>query len=251
MPAPARAQLESLLRHRNLDRTLLPSWSRDHIEETSRVPTAIAALDRLLNGGFPRGQLSEIVGARSTGRLAILLSTCAAATMRGELVALIDPLDMFDPPTASAAGIDLSRLLWIRGETASPARCSLACEYGALQKAVDRAVKSLNLVLQAGGFGLAVLDCAELAPRGLKQLPFTTWLRFQRVIEGSETACLLVGSEPIARSSSGLTLTLEHAPCQDDVHRSPREASVHARVLHARAIRTERDVRLHLSAAAS
>ena len=42
----------------------------------------------------------------------------------------------------------------------------------------------------------------------LNRLPFTTWMRVQRTIEGSETACLIVGPHPIARSAGGLTLSL-------------------------------------------
>ena len=42
----------------------------------------------------------------------------------------------------------------------------------------------------------------------MRRLPFTTWLRLQRMIEGSQTACVLVGGEPMARSSAGLTLRL-------------------------------------------
>src|SRR5205085_8456807 len=161
------------------------------------VPIGIADLDDRLHGGLPRGHMSEVVGPRSAGRLAVMLSSMASATQRGEAVAYIDPLDMFDPPSAAASGIDFSRLLWVRGEATSSARVSLSCEYGTLQKTLDRAVKSLNLVLQAGGFGLVVLDLAEMPVQVLRRLPFTTWLRLHRVIEGSETACVLLGSEPV------------------------------------------------------
>ena len=134
----------------------------------------------------------------------MVLSALARATAHGEAVALIDPLDMFDPASAAASGIDFSRMLWIRGDASSSTRVSLSCEYGTLQKSVDRAVKSLNLVLQAGGFGLVVLDVAplmEAAPHVIRRLPFTTWLRLHRVIEGSQTACVLIGSESVARSA--------------------------------------------------
>jgi hypothetical protein len=33
-------------------------------------------------------------------------------------------------------------------------------------------------------------------------------MRVQRVIEGSDTACVLLASEPLARSAGGLTVTL-------------------------------------------
>jgi hypothetical protein len=94
-----------------------------------------------------------------------MVSAGGGATRRGEAVAYIDPLDMFDPPSAAASGVDFSRMLWIRGEATSSARVSLSCEYGTLQKSVDRAVKSLNSILQAGGFGLVVLDLAEIRRR--------------------------------------------------------------------------------------
>ena len=49
---------------------------------------------------------------------------------------------------------------------------------------------------------------AEAPADAVRRLPFTTWLRLQRMVEGSQTACLLVGGEPMARSSAGLTLRL-------------------------------------------
>src|SRR5437763_12659369 len=112
----ARADLEALLRARKLDRTLTstlpPLDSRD---ELAIAATGITALDARLGGGFPRGQLSELVGPRSSGRTSVLLRMMAAATARGELVALVDALDRLDVASAAAAGIDLSRVLWIRG----------------------------------------------------------------------------------------------------------------------------------------
>jgi hypothetical protein len=156
--------------------------------------------------------------------------------MRGEAVALIDPLDLFDPVSASASGIDFQRMLWVRGDASSSARVSLSCEYGTLQKSLDRAVKALNIVLQAGGFGLVVLDLGEVAAQTIKRLPYTTWLRLQRVIEDSETACVLIGSEPIARSSGGVSVLL-----------SPGRT---ARVIRARKVESDQHVRVPLSAAA-
>jgi len=125
--------------------------------------------------------------------------------------------------------------LWIRGKASSSARISLSCEFGTLQKSLDAGVKAMNLVLQAGGFGLVALDLAEVAPQVLRRLPFTTWLRLHRVIEGSETACVLIGSEPLARSAGGVTVQLE---------------SGKARVIGSRTLEIEKDVCVSLSAAA-
>src|SRR4051812_17073972 len=99
--ATAPAALNSLvtaLRARSLDRTLTTALPAiDPGDASSIAPTGIAAFDRQLGGGFPRGQLSELAGRRSSGRASVLLAMLAAATARGELVALIDVLDMFDP----------------------------------------------------------------------------------------------------------------------------------------------------------
>ena len=126
----------------------------------------------------------------------------AAATARGELVALVDALDMFDVASAAATGIDLDRLLWIRGHVVSnPGLCR-----DMNQRAMDQAVKALTLVLQAGNFGVVAFDVGEAPSEALRRLPFTTWFRLQRMVEGSRTVCVLVGNEPMARSSAGLTV---------------------------------------------
>jgi hypothetical protein len=195
MATPALAALETALRARKLDRTLttaLPPLERT--DPAAFVPFDLDMVDAVLRGGLPRGQVSEFAGPQSSGRTTLLLQLIAAVTQHGELAALVDTCDRLDVATASAAGIDLDRLLWIRGDC------------GPVDRIVDRAIKALNLVLQAGGFALVVIDLADVQPRMLKSLPFTTWLRIQRIVEGSDTACLLIGPEPLARSAGGLTV---------------------------------------------
>ena len=201
----ARADLESLLRARQLDRTLTTALPPlDPRDESALALSGVTALDARLGGGFPRGQLSELVGPRSSGRTSLLLQMIAAATARGELVALVDALDMLDVESAAAAGVDLTRLLWIRGHVVT--NQGMARELN--QRALEQAIRALTLVLQAGNFGLVAFDVAEAPPDAVRRLPFTTWMRLQRIIEGSHTACVLVGSEAMARSSAGLTLRL-------------------------------------------
>jgi hypothetical protein len=74
------------------------------------------------------------------------------------------------------------------------------------QRALEQAIRAFTLVLQAGNFGLVIFDAAEAPAEAIRRLPFTTWLRLQRMVEESQTMCLLVGGEPMARSSAGLTL---------------------------------------------
>jgi hypothetical protein len=194
----ARADIESLLKARKLDVTLTTAspWSAPRDRDADLAATGVAAVDAALGGGLRRGHLSEIVGARSSGRTSVMCHALAQAAARGELTALVDPCDRFDPVSAAALGLDLSRLLWIR-DTGDPARVS------------TRAMKGMNLVLQAGGFGLVVLDLCDLPLPAVRGLPFTTWFRLARVIEGSATTALLVSSEHVARSAGGATIWMD------------------------------------------
>src|SRR5689334_16246221 len=112
----ALARIETALRERKLDRTLttaLPPLER--CDEGAVIATDVAALDACLHGGLPRGQLSEVVGAPSSGRSTRACQIRAAATRRGEIAAFVDTDDRLDVASAEGAGIDLERLLWIRG----------------------------------------------------------------------------------------------------------------------------------------
>ena len=193
--ATARAALESLLRDRKLDVTLTTArpWLAE--PEDRVAATGIPGIDTPLGGGVRRGQLSEVVGPRSAGRTTVLCRMFAAATARGEVVALIDTSDRFDPASAADAGVDLSRVLWIRERGDAP-----------------RALKALNLVIQAGGFGLVVFDLADVSAPVVRQFPYTTWMRIARVIEGSQMSVVLLGAEHIARSPGGATIALDRRP---------------------------------------
>jgi len=201
--ALARADLESILRARQLDRTLTTALPPlDPRDESALAPSGVTALDARLGGGFPRGQLSELAGPRSSGRTSLLLRMMAAATARGELVAIVDALDMLDVGSADAAGVTLAQLLWIRGHVViNPGLCR-----DLNQRALVQAVRALTLVLEAGNFGLVVFDVGEVPADAIRRLPFTTWLRLHRMVEGSQTVCLLVGSDRLSRSPRGLTL---------------------------------------------
>jgi recombination protein RecA len=190
----ARVELESLLQARKLDVTLTSAAPWRLAAEDRTAPTGVATLDAALGGGLRRGHLSEIVGPRSTGRTALMCRLLAAAQSRGEIVAIIDTHDRFDPASAAETGLQLSKLLWIRD----------AGDAG-------RAMKAMNLVLQAGGFGIVALDISDARRTETRQFPFTTWLRLARVIEGSETVAVIVAAERLGRSPGGVTIALDVA----------------------------------------
>ncbi|MDA1093037.1 MAG: hypothetical protein O3A25_07190 [Acidobacteria bacterium] len=162
--------------------------------------TGDPGLDELLEGGFPRGHLSEIVGPRGLGCASVMTTALTAATARGELVALIDPSDQFVPRTAAGLGLDLSRLLWVRGR--AMARSHDATEV------IHQALDAWEMVIDSGNFGMAVLDCGALSARQLRQVPATVWMRASRRLEAGTTCGLLLGPEPRARSAEGQVLVL-------------------------------------------
>ena len=190
------ATLESLLRSKSFGDSLVSS----HLIPVERLATiGVSELDEPLGGGLARGHLSEIVGPPSSGRTSALIAVLAAATDRGEVVALIDTFDNFDPVSSQKAGVDLSRVLWVRGRQSGPRMAS---------HGIDQAVKAAGLVLQTERFGVVAVDFAEAPVLALRRLPFTTWLRLARAIEGSETVGIVVGPTAMGRSAVGRSIVL-------------------------------------------
>lgn len=229
----ARATVEALLREKKLDRTLTSALP-ERLGEDAVAPLDSAALNRGLAGGLPRGQVSEVVGPASSGRTSVAWAALAAATRRGESVALIDTFDRFDPPTAKACGIELSRLLWVRGQAVSktttaidPAWLSPSAlspraggpKYAGVrglsgpsvlvERVIDRAIKALNLVVQSGVCTLVVVDLIDVPANALRRLPASTWFRVERAIENSDTAVLFLSAIPVSRSTGGRSIVLD------------------------------------------
>lgn len=189
--------LEALLQSKKLGNSLVSpqTLTGEHV-----VSTGVSDLDTALGGGVARGHLSEIVGPRSSGRTSVLIAMLAAATSRGETVALIDAFDAFDPVFSQAAGIHLPRLLWIRGRQIS----SRMVPYR-----IDQVLKAAMLVMQAGCFGVVAVDLTEAPVSAIRRLPFTTWLRLSRAIEAKETVGIVAGPVKMGRSASGRSVVLE------------------------------------------
>src|SRR5262245_37584666 len=158
MPSTAVHRLTTLLEGRHLERTLTSALPR----QAARVlATGIDRLDHVLNGGWPAGEISEIVGRQSSGRTAVLVATLASAIQQGGGAGLVDAFDRFDPREAARAGLDLDRMLWVRGpamtlESRRPRASAV------LDRAIVQAIRAFDLILRAGGFAVAVLDVGDV-----------------------------------------------------------------------------------------
>ncbi|MCW5980286.1 MAG: hypothetical protein KIT09_19535 [Bryobacteraceae bacterium] len=142
----------------------------------------LAAFDGVMPG-LPRGAISELTGPRSAGRTSFLHAALAAATGRSEYCALIDGRGGFDPASGERAGVDLSKLIWIR--------CGGNLEH---------AIKSADLILHGGGFGLVCLDLADTPAKALNRIPISYWYRFRRAIQDSPTVFVTLADAPQAKS---------------------------------------------------
>lgn len=193
--SPVKSALEELLRAHRLQSEAPPLRGE---RRAAPLPTAIAAIDELIGGGFPRGQVSEVYGSASSGRTAVVVAAVAAALRRGALGAWVDPADRFDPASAAESGLDLARLLWLRGRAEAGGRAGVA-----------RAVSAAGTLLGSGLFELVVLDVAAVPAGELARLPHTTWLRLQRTVENVPSALVLVAQAHAAHGPSGVSLAME------------------------------------------
>ncbi len=75
------------------------------------IPTGSISLDAALGiGGIPRGRITEIYGAESSGKTTLALHVLANAQKSGE-VAFIDAEHALDPQYAAKIGLDVDKLL--------------------------------------------------------------------------------------------------------------------------------------------
>lgn len=150
MPAPPAPSLGSLVAGlesaaAGLDslRALLPA----PLPQAPGLPTGLDALDgALASGGFPRGRLTEIVGA--TGKLTLLRQVVDSAVSHGEWVAYIDA-------SRTLAPRDWAHLAHVEGvwivrppEAARAAWCA-------------------DVLLRSAAFSLVVLDSAPPVSRAI------------------------------------------------------------------------------------
>jgi recombination protein RecA len=167
------------------------------------IPTGIALIDEPM-GGVPVSALTEICGPQvtSSGKTSVFVSLLAQATTKQAMCcALVDAGDSFDPLSAGAAGVTLSRLLWVR---CGKSRQKLS--------PLEQAFKVTDILVQNGGFGLIVIDLSTIPERAVRGVPLASWFRFGRVVEKQRIALVFVEQRTHAASCAGLVLHLKTKP---------------------------------------
>jgi len=157
-----------------------------------------------LSGGLVRGRTSEFIGRVSSGRTSLAAAFAASATYRGEVVGWIDGANAFDPASMVAAGVDLARVLWVsvRDGTVSRGLRKNASTPFARRQAV--LLKATELVLDAGGFGLVVIDFGDLR----YPIPQSSALRLARAAERSGSAVIALASHRMCGTFASLSIAM-------------------------------------------
>jgi hypothetical protein len=171
-------------------REIAPGFRKN--EDRGRLSTGIPAMDRLTGGGIPRGTITEICGPVSSGRTSFLFALISHATQQGECCAWIDTDGAFDPLSATQAGADLSRILWVN--------CAGNAEH---------ALKAVDLLTQGGGFGVVVLDMADTPDRDVRRISLASWFRLRHAAERTGAALLVAETSIHARSCSALQIEMK------------------------------------------
>src|SRR5437660_3971340 len=228
---------------------VVPASRLDVRPAPEMVSSGIPQLDSL-TGGLARGCLTEICGTASSGRTSVLLLALARATQRGEVCALVDASDAFNPTSAAAAGMEMSRLLWVRcgekysprkhpsaaltgcGKTADSCRGLSSCNsyqgmpsgipqvagkkfgFSRWEAQLGQMLKVTDLLLQSNGFGMIALDLGDVPLPSARRIPVASWFRFRRAIEHTPTALLVLEQQSIAGSCSSVLLRVSAVRAQ-------------------------------------
>jgi len=94
------------------------------------------------------------------------------------------------------------------------------------ERRLEQVLKATDLILQSGGFGMIVLDLAGIGEKFVRRIPLASWFRFQKAVEHTKSALLVVSEVPCAQTCATLGLK------QFSVIRSQRSGKpAHAEVL--------------------
>lgn len=146
------------------------------------LASGFAALDACLNGGWPRGAVSELLMARAgIGELTLLVPALARLSREGRWLVLVAPPYVPYAPALVRAGVDLARAivveppaareaLWVTEQALRAGACGAVLLWR--EEVEPRALRRLQLAAETGG-GLGVLfrslrHAGESSPAALR-----------------------------------------------------------------------------------
>ena len=131
------------------------------------------------------GGITEIVGGPSSGRTSLLVACLRDVTRCGAIAVLVDTDHVFDPAGSARAGVELSRVLWVR--------CG---------RRPDRALRAADLLVRCPGFALIALDAGDFMPR----LSLAMTYRLKLAVRRTGTALVVAARRRVAGSAAALAI---------------------------------------------
>jgi RecA/RadA recombinase len=168
------ADAEKVTRITELRSLLAEKFPSVPTRQGGTISTGLHSLDE--QGGLRRGVLTELSSSSGGGALFLDALISAVAQSRSFL-ALIDAARSFDPQSCDPAA--LARVLWVLCDTP------------------EQAVKAADLLLRDGNLPLILLDLQPLSRRAIGRIPASTWHRFQRLVEQSGAALVILTPQPL------------------------------------------------------
>ncbi len=167
-------------------------WSQQSLPRTTACwPTGLPQIDNLLAeltgqnpaaGGLPKSAISELTcAAPSCGSGLVMLALLRRAQAINQWIALVDGTDSFDP--AGLGEEAFTRLLWVRCRDAA------------------QAMKAADLLLRDGNLQMVLLDLRMNDALQLRRIPSSSWHRFQRLVEATSTALLVITPHALVSSA--------------------------------------------------
>jgi|ERR1043166_3415830 energy-coupling factor transporter ATP-binding protein EcfA2 len=159
------------------------------VKTLSRLHEEQKHSDEILLGSvglaFARGSVVEIIGKPSSGKTSLLLTLLAKLTAAGEICAVVDTSNGFDPCSAHLAGVQNENLLWVK------------CGGN-----IEKSFLSADYLVQAKGFGAIWLNLTGLSQKKLRAVPKTYWYRYRTRIKETPTILIVTANEHVTGSAS-------------------------------------------------
>src|SRR5215472_7619630 len=103
---------------RDRQRAIQLKLARLQAKRVNRISTGFPALDQAIEGGLPRGLVTELAACPSSGKTTFARCMVAHTQQSSLRAAWIDAEHVFDPAYAAQLGVSLERLAVARVDTA-------------------------------------------------------------------------------------------------------------------------------------
>jgi hypothetical protein len=165
------------------------------------VSTGIQALDSLLEGGWPKGGVSELVGQGvGSGVVQVLHAWIRQTALEGQFLVLVDAGDSLDVDALEPRV--LARILWVRGHS------------------VEEALRAADLLLRDRNFPRVVIDLKPCPAKALGRISSSVWHRLRRLTEQHGTTALVMTPQPLVAGAS-CRVQVSADPGLDSIHSGP------------------------------